>query len=162
MELQQADFWCWAAVASSVARHYAPASAWTQCKVASAMLGGFDCCLNAHSPVCNQMARLDIALTRTGNLAPNGARSGPATPEQLLEQIGRLSPARVVGCGIRWANDPHGGHFVVVHGLSIDSNGVLWVAVADPKFGSSAHPYNTFANSYLGIGQWVFSYNTEP
>lgn len=160
MQTQKADFWCWAAVASSVSRHYAPTSSWTQCDVANAVLATSHCCFDENSPVCNRMATLEGALTRTGNLAPNGVKSGPATPDQLRAQIRDASPRRVVGCAIRWAD--MSGHFIVVHGFSVDSNGVFWIAVADPKYGPSEYPYDAFVNRYRETGRWVFSYATKP
>jgi hypothetical protein len=160
MEPQIVEFWCWAAVASSVSHHYSPASPWTRCRVANAVLGMSHCCLDENSPTCNQMASLEVALTRTGNLPPNGVMNGPFTPPQLRAQIRDVVPGRVVGCGIRWADTR--GHFVVVHGFSIDSNGVIWVAVADPKYGPSEYPYNAFVNRYRETGRWLVSYATKP
>lgn len=160
MEPQIVEFWCWAAVASSVSRHYSPASPWTRCRVANAVLGTSHCCSDEHSPACNRMASLEVALSRTGNLTPNGVMNGPATPVQLRAQIRDSVPRRVVGCGIRWADTR--GHFVVVHGLSIDSNGVFWVAVADPRYGPSEYAYNEFVVRYRGNGRWVVSYATKP
>jgi hypothetical protein len=158
MQRQKVEFWCWAAVASSVSRHYAAASQWTQCVVANAVLGTTHCCLNESSPTCNLMSTLEGALSRTGNLALNGVKDGPATPDQLRTQI--RDARHLVGCGIRWADTR--GHFVVVHGFSVDSNGVLWVAVADPKYGPSEYPYNAFVSRYRETGRWVISYATEP
>jgi hypothetical protein len=158
MEPQVIEFWCWAAVAASVSRHYLASSTWTRCRVANAVLGLGQCCANQHSPSCNQMAPLENALSKTGNLVPNGVMNGPAPPAQVHNQI---NAGRVVGCGIRWI-DGSGGHFVVVHGISRDSNGIVWVAVADPRYGPSQHPYNTFVNSYRSKGMWRRSYATEP
>lgn len=158
MEPQIIEFWCWAAVASSVSRHYLASSPWSRCRVAMAVLG-LPCCANEHSPSCNQMAALEVALSKTGNLpANNGVMPGPATPAQVHTQLVR---ERVVGCGIRWI-DGTGGHFVVVHGISRDTNGVVWVAVADPRYGPSKHAYNTFVKRYRGKGTWEMSYATEP
>ena len=158
MQRQRVDFWCWAAVASSVSHHYTPASPWTQCAVANAVLGTAHCCLDANSPTCNRMSTLEGALRRTGNLPPNGVKDGPATPDQLRAQI--RDARRVVGCGIRWADLR--GHFVVVYGFSVDSNGALWVAVADPRYGPSEYPYNAFVSRYRETGRWMVSYVTEP
>jgi hypothetical protein len=160
MQTQKVEFWCWAAVASSVSRHYAPASQFTQCLIANAVLGAGSCCLNENSPACNRMSTLEGALMRTGNLAPNGVKNGPATPDQLRAQIRDAVPRRVVGCGIRWADMR--GHFVVIHGFSIDSNGVFWLAIADPRYGPSEYTYDAFVNRYRETGKWVFSYATEP
>ena len=50
IQRQKVEFWCWAAVAASVSRHYTPASQWTQCLVANEVLGTGHCCLNETSP----------------------------------------------------------------------------------------------------------------
>lgn len=159
MQQQKVEFWCWAAVASSVSRYYAPASPWSQCVVANAELGGGpNCCLNQTSPFCNQMRTLESPLRLTGNLAPNGVKDGPATPEQVRKQI--REARRPIGCGIQWSDLR--GHFVVIHGVSIDANGVVWVAVADPRYGPSEYPYNAFVTRYRETGRWIVSYATEP
>lgn len=156
MQHQKVEFWCWAAVASSVSQHYSPASQLTQCVVANAVLGTTQCCFNENA--CNRMATLEGALTRTGNLPPNGVKGAPATPVELRTQI--RDARRVVGCGIRWADTR--GHFVVLHGLYLDGNGVVWVTVADPKYGPSEYPYDSFVSRYRETGRWVVSYATKP
>ena len=159
MQRQKVEFWCWAAVASSVSRYYAPNSTWTQCAVANAELGGGpDCCLNETSPACNRMRTLESPLRLTGNLAPNGVKDGPATTEQVRKQI--RDARRPIGCGIQWSDLR--GHFVVIHGVSIDTNGVIWVAVADPRYGPSEYPYDAFVTRYRETGRWVVSFATEP
>jgi hypothetical protein len=74
----------------------------------------------------------------------------------------QIAGERVVGCGVRFADGR--GHFVVIHGISVDSNGVVWVAVADSAFGPSQYPYNSFLHHYgpSGNGSWQVSYATEP
>lgn len=155
---QEVNFWCWAAVASSVSRFYNPTSPWTQCAVANASLppAGTDCCINKASPGCNRLWKLEIALARTGNF--QGMKSGAASVGEVTVSIrDRHAP---LGCGILWADGT--GHFVVLHGFSTDFSGVPWVAVADPKYGRSEGPYQTFVSAYRNSGRWVFSYATRP
>jgi len=158
MEPQRAEFWCWAAVASSVSHHYTASSQWTQCLVVNAVRGVSHCCGNENSPTCNVMSSLESALRRTGNLAPNGVLNAPASPDQIQTLI--RDRRHVIACGIRWADSR--GHFVVIYGFSIAANGVLWVAVADPKYGPSEYPYPAFVNRYRETGRWLVSYATEP
>jgi hypothetical protein len=158
MQHQKAEFWCWAAVASSVSRHYTSSSQWTQCLVANSLLGVGHCCANESSPTCNRMASLEGALGVTGNLVPNGVRDLPATPDEVREQI--RDRRRLIGCGIRWSDTR--GHFVVIHGYSFDTNGVMWLAIEDPRYGPSAYPYPSFVNRYRDTGRWLVSYATEP
>ena len=157
MQPQKALFLCWAAVASSVSRHYAAASSWTQCLVANEVLGG-ECCGNETSPNCNRMASLEDALEVTNNLSVDGVTEAALTPEEIRLQIRDLR--HVVGCGIRWADTK--GHFVVIHGYSIDANGVMWLAIADPRYGPSEYIYNAFATRYRDSGKWLVSYATRP
>lgn len=158
MQRQKVEFWCWAAVASSVSRHYSSGSQLTQCLVANSLLGVGGCCSNENSPACNRMASLEGALGVTGNLAPNGVKNSPATPDEVRVQI--RDRRRVIGCGIRWADTR--GHFVVIHGYSFDANGVMWLAIADPRYGPSEYPYPSFVNRYRETGRWLVSYATEP
>ena len=158
MQRQKVEFWCWAAVSSSVSRHYSPGSQWTQCLVANSLLGVRHCCANESSPTCNVMASLEGALGVTGNIAPNGVRNLPATQDQVREQI--RDRRRLIGCGVRWADTR--SHFVVIHGYSFDANGTMWLAIADSRYGPSEYPYPAFVNRYRETGRWLVSYATEP
>lgn len=158
MQRQKVEFWCWAAVASSVSRHYTPSSQFTQCLVANSLLGVGHCCANESSSTCNVMASLERALGITGNLVANGVQNAPAQPDQIRARI--RDQRRVIGCGIQWADTR--GHFVVIHGFSIDANGVMWLAIADPRYGSSEYPYPAFVSRYRETGTWRVSYATEP
>src|SRR5262249_28827267 len=62
MQQQLQSNWCWAAVASSVAKHYDQTSGWPQCEIANQELGQTCCCTNGGSPDCDKPWCLDLAL----------------------------------------------------------------------------------------------------
>lgn len=157
MQTQQADLWCWAAVASSVSQAYNQLSPWTQCLIANAVLpvAGMDCCQNKNSPSCNRMWSLETALARIGNL--QGKKSSAATFPEIQTAI--RDNRRFIACGILWGDGK--GHFVAIYGFSVDINGQGWVAVADPKYGYSEYLYGSFLTRYRETGRWRVSYLTK-
>src|SRR5579864_1132867 len=69
IQQQVVDQWCWAAVAVSVALKYEPGTQWSQqCLLANALLNQGTCCDDPNSQACDQQARLEDALGRTGHL----------------------------------------------------------------------------------------------
>lgn len=158
LQFQEADFWCWAAVASSVSKSYKAGSSWTQCAIANAVLPntGNSCCVNKTSPVCNRMWKLETALDQTQNF--QSMKFAPATFPEIQAAI--RDNRRFLACGILWADAT--GHFVTLYGFSIDPTGIQWVAVADPKYGYSEYTYTSFLNHYRGAGSWRVSYLTRP
>src|SRR5687768_8471237 len=81
----------------------------TQCSVVNAELGQTTCCQNGSTAQCNQPWYLNLALTRTGNLASWSA--GTATIAQIRSQI---RTGRTLGARIGWSGG--GGHFVMIAG----------------------------------------------
>lgn len=49
---------------------------------------------------------------------------------------------------------------MVVRGC-YNSGGVDYVSVADPWYGTSEVPYDTFRNNYQGSGLWDATYRTK-
>jgi hypothetical protein len=152
MQTQLQSQWCWAAHSTSVSHFYDGASTWTQCSVVNAELGQTTCCQDGSTAQCNQPWYLDLALTRTGNLA--SWSGGTATMAQIQTEI---LNGRPVGARIGWSGG--GGHFVVIAGYRCDAVG--YFEIRDPFYGSSDVAVATFTTSYQGSGSWTHTYYTE-
>jgi hypothetical protein len=162
VELQRHTNWCWAAVASAVARHHDPATRFArQCDVANehlkrtlstpeaqAAAGVGQCCAGG---LCNLEAALDQALITVGRDGP--IKAGPLAFDALWEELPGLLCARI--------EHPQRGHFVAIAGASLHGN-QRQVLVADPAVdGAFWCPYSVFRDSYLGDGVWTTTYWTE-
>lgn len=156
METQQESQWCWSAVSVSVLRFYQSSSALTQCGLANLEFGTDVCCANPSA--CNVDHTLDTALAQVGHL-----NDMVFAPLSFQETDNEINSRRPLGCRIGWFGG--GGHFVVIHGTSIDAGGgsqKMWVAVADPKFGPSDYLMDDFTFRYRqGEGEWTHSYLTQ-
>lgn len=156
VQRQSESNWCWAAVATSVALFYRPASTWTQCRVASATLGRTDCCGPAASdPLgCNQPYFLDVALGTTGHFASMRA-AGLTLPQILIE----VSAQRPIGCRIEWADGS--GHFLTIVGVQTPSSGTAYIDVSDPIYLDAQIAFPAFPALYQGGASWTHSYLTH-
>src|SRR4051812_41270027 len=67
---QLASEWCWIALSTNIWNYYNAIAAMQQCTLANALLSQTGCCQSPGSSGCNKPGRLDLALTRTGNLQP--------------------------------------------------------------------------------------------
>jgi hypothetical protein len=152
MQAQLQSQWCWAANSTSVSHYYDSASPWTQCSVVNAELNQATCCVDGSTSQCNQPWYLDLALTRTGNLA--SFAGGTATLAQIQTEILKGRP---VGARIGWSGG--GGHFVMIAGYRCDAVG--YFDIRDPIYGSSDVAVATFTTSYQGSGSWTHTYYTE-
>ena len=152
MQAQLQSQWFSSANATSVSHYYDSASAWTQCTVVNAELGQTTCCVHCSTSQCNQPWYLNLALTRTGNLA--SWTGGTATMAQVQSEI---LDGRPVGARIGWSGG--GGHFVMIAGYRCDSVG--YFDIRDPIYGSSDVAVATFTTSYRGSGSWTHTYYTE-
>jgi hypothetical protein len=154
MESQQQTQWCWASVASSVARFFGTAgpsgSAWTQCQIVGTALG-VDCCQDT-TGTCNRDGQLDNALQIVGHWVPPVL---PA-PQPYTYIEGQLSIQRPVPVRIQWYGGD--GHFVVLGGCD-DTSGTQMVDVEDPWYGPSTYSLDGFATAYQsGAGGWSHVY----
>jgi ABC-type bacteriocin/lantibiotic exporter with double-glycine peptidase domain len=150
MQHQIHDQWCWAAVSTSVALYFHPASQWTQCSVANTALGQRTCCQNGGTAACNQPWYLDRALQIVGSFARIlGQR---ATSAQVNAEINSSKPLCL---RIGW--NLGGGHFVAIYGYSGN-----FVNVADPWWGSSVVDFNSFPGNYQNGGAWTHTYWVKP
>ena len=152
MQHQQQTNWCWAAVATSVALYYDPASTWTQCAVANGELGRTDCCGTGASGPCNVYGYLASSLTRVGHLDHWAA--GTATFAQVGTEIDAGRPL-----GVRTAWSGGGAHFLAIVGYRLIFD---MLAVDDPWYGKSDVSYSAFSTNYQGSGTWTHCYYTEP
>jgi hypothetical protein len=152
MQHQQQTNWCWAAVSTSVAQYYDPATSWTQCAVANGELGRTDCCGGAASTSCNVYGTLNTALTRVGHL--DRMVSGGATFQEVDDEIDAERP---LGLRVAWSGG--GAHFLAVIGYL---EGVVeYVAVDDPIYGKSDLTFSALTTSYQGSGSWTHTYYTK-
>lgn len=156
METQKQSQWCWAAVAVSVARFYEPSGAFDQCRVANSVLSTNVCCANPAA--CNDDNFLEDSLAAVGHF-----RDVEPEPLPFAGVNGEITADRPVGCRIGWFGG--GGHFVVVHGASVDGSGPAvrrWVAIADPLYGPSDYLIQKFTSGYRqDTGEWTHSYFTR-
>jgi hypothetical protein len=148
---QRRSFWCWAAVAMSIARFYRPDSAVTQCWIANTTLGRSDCCFDGVGS-CNVQAALSDALRAVGHYA--GQQE--ADEAEVCRQIDRNRP---VGIFIRWS--PEDGHFASICGYGETPLGLEFV-VADPRYGNRAVlASELLGRRYRGAGVWTDLYLTS-
>lgn len=152
MQAQQQTNWCWAAVSTSVALFYDPASTWTQCAVANGELGRNDCCGTGASGPCNVYGFLGSSLNRVGHLASQTGSSSTFATVRAEIDAGRP-------LGVRTAWSGGGAHFLCIIGYRIYEQ---MLAVDDPWYGKSDVDYATFSSSYQGSGSWTHSYFTQP
>jgi hypothetical protein len=167
MQTQQASNWCWAAVAVSVNNFFgSPVAvlanpAWTQSKLANQQLGITSAPGCAQTPVpkpCNQPEGLDVALTITKNLMPDGAKFDQhLTFESIQKWVAAQLP---LGARITWYGG--GAHFIALDGVKLMSSGERKVHVQDPSFSSTSPPglwdYDTLVEGYLEEGYWSDTY----
>jgi hypothetical protein len=151
MQYQQQTNWCWAAVATSVALFYDPASTWTQCAVANGELGRSDCCGTGASGPCNVYGFLGSSLTRVGHLDHS---TGSTT--SFAGTAAEIDGGRPLCLRTAWSGG--GAHFLAIIGYRTLGN---MLAVDDPWYGKSDVAYGTFTTSYQGSGSWTHSYFTQ-
>lgn len=153
MQRQELTQWCWAAVSVSVAKFFAPASAWRQCLMASQELGR-QCCPPQF--LCNKPWYLDRALNRAKCLARMDGHY--AKFEHVQAEIASGKP---LCCRIGW-NGGNNGHFVALDAWSISGQGTKYVHVTDPWFESVDKTYDDFVSAYHAPGdRWTHSYYTQ-
>ena len=147
---QEKTNWCWAATTASVSRFFDSTSTWTQSGVAAACLARSYC---PQEWPCNVPYYLDRALATTKNM-----RGSPAASNIEVAIVREeLQLDRPVCCHVKWNGG--GGHFLAIYGVDADDEDLQ---VADPLFGLSTLPYETFATRYRGIGTWDYTYYLKP
>jgi hypothetical protein len=168
MHRQEQSEWCWAACAVSINKYFDHDSKIKQCDVANKVLpieytdplppSDPDCCCHCccDPEACNKPARLGIALQQIYKWRNSLQRS--LTFEEVQREIDRGRP---IGVGIKWnrggknGSPSTTGHFVVIRGYRLLSNGTSQVYVADPLNASGIVDFDEFTFAYYGEGQWV-------
>jgi hypothetical protein len=163
IETQKQTKWCWAAVAVSVHKFLqsSPGS-WSQGKLATRVLrdngeigNSVDCTQTPTPQVCNREARLDTALTVTGNLDTLMPGSHlPFADVKAWVDVGIPVAARVL-----W----HGGgaHVILLDGYREYVSGAKQVHVQDSFYGPSYQYYDDLVADYPPGGNWQDTYTLK-
>jgi hypothetical protein len=164
MGLQPNDNWCWAYVASAIARFFDPGSPWTPCALANEAFGNaahVNCCTDYYSSICDKRFHLKDAMQNiTGNLKQ--PIPGAIDVVQIRQELTNGAPLCV---RIRFPGDPEdGGHDVIIRSVGQDLEGRDTVSILDPRLeGISWWPISELRNNYgIGGGRWVETYTTKP
>jgi hypothetical protein len=144
IQTQLQDLWCWAAVSASISSYYSPRSRWSQCEIASYVLGG-NCC--ATPGQYNVAAYLQDALQVIAKLRGIVRRS--LSFEDIRAELLRGNPIAV---RIGWRGG--GGHFVIIRGCH-ERDGRQFLNIVDPFWADTIQLYEEFCDSYLGQGRWT-------
>jgi Papain-like cysteine protease AvrRpt2 len=151
---QALDYWCWAAVASSVSFFYNKnQQGLLQGQIGGSLIGSI--CGNISTtnnkvvdPSCNTPRDISNALKITGNLAWDVNRA-----LTFNEVVGQINAAFPICCQIYWPINNH-SHFVAIYGYQ--NNNVI---IGDPESGVCTLDFNDFL-SYRQ-GQWIRSVGTQ-
>jgi hypothetical protein len=164
MQVQSQNQWCWAALAVSVARYYAPSSTVTQCSLANWAFGNaasVNCCTAQAAPLfpCNQPYRPDTALAYLGNL------NAPMRPQSLLfsEVVAQIVLANPIGIGIMWQGGGNVGHALCITGYDCTDPDPAnaYIEVKDPTYGATLAKFSNFPANYQTGASWVQTYLTK-
>jgi hypothetical protein len=163
VQRQERSEWCWAAVSVSVDLLFRPASAHTQCDVASLALA-LACCGDGKPAACNVPHELNTVLGRLHLLAGDPLRT-PVPFTQIRKEIDSGRPVCIL---IKWLDRDGSltrGHFIAVNGYRITPAGKQFVSITDPFFGSSHIDYDQLSNPKGGYqngrGVWFASFLVE-
>lgn len=167
---QLADNWCWSAVTQTII-DFVTGTAPPQDRIATQhiRLGGNIVCrpvgekrMNGEDcgdagtcrGHCNDFHRVRVVLDENGRFDATIASDEPPSFALLKSEVDSDRP---VVCRVAW--DLGGGHFIVVSGWTIGSDGVERVHVLDPKRNEGGEiipetivPYDDFATSYTLMG----------
>jgi hypothetical protein len=152
VDTQEATNWCWAAVATSVARYYLPSSSLRQCDVVDHQLGLKDCCTSSPPPEhCNEPEYTENALEYVGHF---DSKRGIVAYNDVVAALEKLTPPCI---RIGWPDE--GGHSIGVSGCQPDSELLF---VSDPSSGGSIVTYQALTTGhYRGSGKWTDTYLTK-
>lgn len=136
MDCQEADFWCWAAVAQSIDA-FAGRSA-TQAQIASNHVGTTCAATDSPDPnsacgspcagTCNSPHRLSQVLVDEGH----GVRAIPVTDLSFQEVVDAIDSGKPLPLRIDIRTGSLGGHFICITGYAEDGDGNEFVDVLDP------------------------------
>ena len=156
---QLLDYWCWAAVASSISLKYDAGSGYSQSSLAGDLINSVCAAITpgdlSNVPaVCNQQYSLGDALKYTQNYGWQEERY--LTLDEIVNQVNN---GWLVCCQIYWADRNDQGHYIVIFGYDGDT-----IMIADPYPGITtinSIQYSDLITSYRS-GQWIRSFGTQP
>jgi Papain-like cysteine protease AvrRpt2 len=165
MQPQKETDWCWAAVAVSINGFLDPnplaeVATWTQASLATKLL---EQVLQWNPPVncdmdpnqqCDQPMGLDVALTITGNLRPDGAKFSSYLDFASIQCW--IDAQLPVGVRVVWLRG--GAHFIALSGYLVFRSGEQKVIVQDPLYGPSVQDYSSLQGQYIYQGTWNDTY----
>jgi len=165
VQTQLASNWCWAAVAVSINAFLDPPSpvaglGWTQASLATQLLGKKlpGCSAMPMPNSCNKPERLDVALTITRNMMPDGALTNQHLTFDCIQNWVKVQLP--LGARITWFGG--GAHFIALDGCKVMSDGQRLVHVQDPSFSPASSPglwdYDALVEDYLEQGYWSDTY----
>jgi hypothetical protein len=153
---QEADWWCWCAVAVGVDAYYREGAPMVQCEAAARVLRNPDACLDRDSDAVNCMVGLEEALAEFGNFA---RMAGPASFKEMKDEI---DAGRPVGVRVEFT-DFAIGHFLVVRGYD-DADRTLVIDDPFEKDGAGdvqTIPHATLVSGYKSASVWTDTYFTK-
>lgn len=170
MQKQRHDEWCWAAVASTIAKCFKPSSNCEQCRVTNDQIkiaGKHPC--TSDDPGFDEPGSLQDALKFVDCLSnmdthvPMPNQPGvPIRQRPTLERIQtELGAGNPVCIRIKWTKDPSDeeAHFIVIAGFRDTA-----IAVLDSRYGHDPQPFffDAFPSSYSGLESlWTHTYFTK-
>ena len=162
IQRQEKSNWCWAAVAATVSQYFYPQTSFPQCEIANKManMKGINCCTDT-SDASNTPEYLEDAFevvkTSFGKSLVHERMPGILEFPAIQKHIDESRPVCVQ---IHWIDEDI-YHLVIVSGYSVTQSGEHWVDVHDPARGEITVPYDSLTSSYLGAGEWVYTYIVE-
>ncbi|MFD2265415.1 papain-like cysteine protease family protein [Lacibacterium aquatile] len=155
VEDQRQDNWCWAAVATSLAKYYDPNTPWTQETVANLELDRDDCQHSQTGGTCDKVRHLENVLKKMGMLAewPTKYALPVGSVRKDIEQ------GNPVGIRIGWRDSK--GHYAVIVAISGDGLDASYY-VSDPMYDDGICSRKTLYGNYQGQGGgWNESFRTK-
>lgn len=167
MKRQCHSYWCWAAVAEAVAKHFNPGTNCEQCKIARIQLDDPDTCKD----VCdtpklpyNKRCKVVDSLKIIDCYANGPPGNGVVSLADVQQQIDAKRPVCV---RVEWRGNnaslnigAGGAHFLLIVGYGPGTQ----IALRDPWFGKTGSiKFDVFSTNYQGAkGTWTHTYYTKP
>ncbi len=152
MDHQTQTQWCWAALASSVAKFYNDPSTYTQCGLANTAFTQTTCCVNGSSSACNKPYGMASGLKLVKHWKATYARA--FSMSEIAAEIDVKHPLAVA---VLWSSGS-GGHGMAIDGYDTVSGKI---SIKDPWYGSTVMTLSTFPASYQSGGSWAETDTTQ-
>lgn len=156
IERQNMSNWCWAAITASICQFY-KGPLLTQRQIVAQVKNKPICATSRPIPYCNDTADVGLAFHHVGHLHQHFEH--PLSPSDV---IGFLTNHHLIGCQL-YMPSLGGGHAVVIYDAYSNSEGSLFLRVADPADGMLLTiSHHNFLHDYRSVGgQWLRSYTTQ-